>query len=398
MGSSMRWLAVAAVATCALLDKTSASDVPPQGPEPTAPARIRALRPLEGVFRRDDGPVTETLDITTAPDTLCGYYTPGTSFSFTCSAGTSCMWENDKYNLAFCGEEDFKTSCIGQADAMDSDKCDDDCRRDPNIQFCTQDLRPYCFTIYFPNGIMKYPCHTARGFSSMNFPDGAENFGTSTLDVTIYAAETTESAESTEESTEEATSTDKSSAKAKGSETDSSGPTVTVVSAPEGDDSDDSDDDNGKHKGKKTNIGAIVGGVLGGLAVIAIVGAIILLVRRRDKQKAQQQAAPQPQPQMQAQSPGQGQMPYPVMAQQHQQQMPYQQGWQQTPPHGWQQSPSPQDYHQTPSPQGFQQSPSPPTFHQSPSQTSSAPVMVEAPDSNTAAVYEMAQPDKGILK
>lgn len=135
MGSSMRWLAVAVVAACALLDNTNASDVPPQGPEPTAPARIRALRPLQGLFRREDGTVTETLDITVAPDTLCGFYTPSTTYSFTCSPGTSCMWENNKYNLAFCGIEDFKTACVGQADATDDNKCDDNCRRDPNIQF-----------------------------------------------------------------------------------------------------------------------------------------------------------------------------------------------------------------------------------------------------------------------
>lgn len=132
----MRWLAVAAVAACALLDSAIANDVPPQGPEPTTPARNRALRPLQGLFRRSDGgPVTETLDITVAPDTLCGFYTPSTTFSFTCSPGTSCMWENSKYNLAFCGMVDFKTACVGKADAMDADKCDDDCRRDPNIQF-----------------------------------------------------------------------------------------------------------------------------------------------------------------------------------------------------------------------------------------------------------------------
>ncbi|KAI8717859.1 hypothetical protein NCS52_00863000 [Fusarium sp. LHS14.1] len=375
MGSSMRWLAVAAVAACALFDNSNASDVPPQGPEPTAPARIRALRPFQGLFRREDGTVTETLDITVAPDTLCGFYTPSTTYSFTCSPGTSCMWENNKYNLAFCGIEDFKTACIGQADATDDDKCDDNCRRDPNIQFCTLDSRPFCFTIYMPNGIKKYPCHTAAGFSSMIFPDGAANYATSTMDVTIYEAATTKPSESTNESTAEEskdeTESDAETTKPKAAKTVTVGPTASSESESEKDASED--DGNEKSDSSKTNIGAIVGGVVGGIAVIAAVILAIFWIRRRDKNKAQ--------PVQQVQPPPQQQMQYPVMAQQ--QQMPYQ-GWQQTPPpQGFQQSPSPQGFHQTPSPQGFQQSPSTQT---------SVPGAVEAPDSNAVAVFEL--PDK----
>jgi hypothetical protein len=44
------------------------------------------------------------------------------------------MWENDKYNVAFCGERDFKTACMNSADALNPDKCDEDCRRNTNIQ------------------------------------------------------------------------------------------------------------------------------------------------------------------------------------------------------------------------------------------------------------------------
>jgi hypothetical protein len=131
MGSSMRWLAVAALASFSL-DKTSAFefDMPPSAPEPTSPARLRAIR---HVYARADA-TTETLSITVAPDNTCGFYTPNTSFFFTCTGGVKCMYENDKYNVAFCGERDFKTACMNSADALNPDKCDVDCRRNTNIQ------------------------------------------------------------------------------------------------------------------------------------------------------------------------------------------------------------------------------------------------------------------------
>ncbi|KAF4980478.1 hypothetical protein FZEAL_3523 [Fusarium zealandicum] len=385
MGSSTRWLAVAAVVACALLDNTKAIEPPQEGPEPTAPATIGALRPWQAMYRRDDGhTITEALQVTVAPDTLCGYYTPGTSFSFTCSSGRSCMWENDKYNLAFCGIDDIKTACYDQTDALDPDKCDDECRRNPNNQFCTQSTGAFCFTIYFPSGIRKYPCHTASGFSSMIFPDGVENFATSTMGVAIYAAATTQSTASTEESTSSEDSSTESAA-TEGSTTAGGRPTVTVQSAPQGDEDNAGDTSNspGRGGGSKSNIGAIVGGVLGGIAVIAALVLIVLFIRRRDKKTGSQA---QPQQQMQTQPHLQQQMPYPMMAQQQQQQqqhMPYQ-GWQQTPPpQGFQQTPSPHGYQQSSSPQGFQQSSSPDGLE--------ITSIVEAPGSsyNNQPVYEM---------
>lgn len=131
MASSMRCLAVAALVFCSFIDRTNAVDVPPQAPEPTSPARIRALRSL---YERADGSTTETLSITVAPDNICGFYTPNTEHSFTCTPGTKCMWENVKYNVAFCGERDFKTGCMNSVDALNIDKCDEDCRRNTNIE------------------------------------------------------------------------------------------------------------------------------------------------------------------------------------------------------------------------------------------------------------------------
>ncbi|KAF5971575.1 hypothetical protein FCOIX_9810 [Fusarium coicis] len=344
MGSSMRWLAVAALASFSL-DKTSAFefDIPPSAPEPTSPARLRAIR---HVYARADA-TTETLSITVAPDNTCGFYTPNTSFFFTCTGGVKCMYENDKYNVAFCGERDFKTACMNSADALNPDKCDVDCRRNTNIQKCTADTKTECYTIYFPNNIEKYPCHTQSGFSSMIFPDGVSDFEQSTLSVDVFPALATTEASSTEESTTEASSKSTSAAS-----------TTTVTGAPQNDDGDENKDDNG---GSSTPVGAIAGGVVGGVAILVAVGLIIFFIRRRDNNK---KAAAQPL--MSDQAHTQPQMPYGMPPQQQQQQMhPYQEWHTGSPP-----------------PQGWQNSPSPPIL-------GGAPVLVEAPDSNTAQIHEM---------
>lgn len=254
------------------------------------------------------------------------------------------MYENDKYNVAFCGERDFKTACMNSADALNPDKCDVDCRRNTNIQKCTADTKTECYTIYFPNNIEKYPCHTQSGFSSMNFPDGVSDFEQSTLGVDVFPALATTEASSTEESTTEVSSKSTTAAS-----------TTTVTGAPQNDDGEENKD----NSGSSTPVGAIAGGVVGGVAILVAVGLIIFFIRRRDNKK---KAAAQPL--MSDQAHTQPQMPY-GMAPQQQHMHPYQEWHTGSPP-----------------PQGWQQSPSPPIL-------GGAPVLVEAPDSNTAQIHEM---------
>jgi hypothetical protein len=212
----------------------------------------------------------------------------------------------------------------------------------------TADTKTECYTIYFPNNIEKYPCHTQSGFSSMIFPDGVSDFEQSTLSVDVFPALATTEASSTEESTTEASSKSTSAAS-----------TTTVTGAPQNDDGDENKDDNG---GSSTPVGAIAGGVVGGVAILVAVGLIIFFIRRRDNKK---KAAAQPL--MSDQAHTQPQMPYGMPPQQQQQQQ----------MHAY------QEWHTgSPPPQGWQNSPSPPIL-------GGAPVLVEAPDSNTAQIHEM---------
>ncbi|WZH43242.1 uncharacterized protein QYS62_004244 [Fusarium acuminatum] len=351
MASSMRWLAAAALVSCFFIDRTNAIDVPPQAPEPTSPARIRALRSL---YERADGSITETLSITVAPDNTCGFYTPSTAISFTCASGMKCMWENDKYNIAFCGERDFQTACMNSVDALNTDKCDEDCRRNTNIRKCTANTMTECFTVYFPYKIQKFPCHTASGYTHMIFPSGFDTYEKSSLQVAIFPAAATsviDGASSTEGPSSKATAQSKTAR-----------PTTTVTSVPQG----EADEDSDTGGGKKSNVGAIVGGVVGGVAVIAGVGLAIFFILRRDRKKKQA-----PQAQMVDQTHTQPQTPYGMAPQQQQQQM-------QMHPQAY------QDWPPASPPPGWQQSPSPPIL-----QHPSAPILVEAPGEKVAQIHEI---------
>ncbi|CAJ0540525.1 Ff.00g075940.m01.CDS01 [Fusarium sp. VM40] len=349
MASSMRCLAVAALVFCSFIDRTNAVDVPPQAPEPTSPARIRALRSL---YERADGSTTETLSITVAPDNICGFYTPNTEHSFTCTPGTKCMWENVKYNVAFCGERDFKTGCMNSVDALNIDKCDEDCRRNTNIEKCTANTRTECYIINFPNNIEKHACHTKSGYTSMMFPSGIDTYEKSSLQVAIFPAAATSVIV-------EASSIGEPSSKDT-AQSETARPTTTVTGVPQG----EAGEDSNTGDGKKSNVGAIAGGVVGGVALIVGAGLAIFFILRRDRKKKQA-----PQAQMVDQTHTQPQTPYGMAPQQQQQQM-YPQAYQDWPPA----SPPP----------GWQQSPSPPTL-----QHPSAPVLVEAPGEKVVQIHEI---------
>jgi hypothetical protein len=218
----------------------------------------------------------------------------------------------------------------------------------------TADTKTECYTIYFPNNIEKYPCHPVSGFSSMIFPSGIDTYEKSSLQVAIFpaaATTVTDGASSTEEPSSKATAQSKTAR-----------PTTTVTSVPQG----DVDEDSNTGGGKKSNVGAIAGGVVGGVAVLVGVGLAIFFILRQDRKK--KQAA---QPQMVDQTHTQPQAPYGMAPQQQQQQ-------QQIHPHAY------QDWPPASPPPNWQQSPPPPIL-----QHPTAPILVEAPGDKVAQIHEI---------
>jgi hypothetical protein len=130
MGFIIRRLALAALISCYCY-LTSALVALPQAPEPTSPPQIKGL---DHIYERAEGPVTETLNVVVAPNNTCGSYTPMTGRHIYCNTGYSCLYETEKYNVAFCANNGIRTSCMNSADAENTDKCDDYCRRNTNIE------------------------------------------------------------------------------------------------------------------------------------------------------------------------------------------------------------------------------------------------------------------------
>jgi hypothetical protein len=216
----------------------------------------------------------------------------------------------------------------------------------------TAGTKTECYTIYFPNNIKKYPCHQVSGYSSMMFPSDIDTYEKSSLQVAIFPAAATtviDGASGTEEPSSKATAQSKTART-----------TTTVTSVPQG----GADEDSNTGGEKKSNVGAIAGGVVGGVAVLVGVGLAIFFILRRDRKK--KQAA---QPQMVDQTHTQPQTPYGMAPQQQQQQMH---------PHAY------QDWPPASPPPNWQQSPSPPIL-----QHPTAPILVEAPGEKVAQIHEI---------
>ncbi|KAJ4006967.1 hypothetical protein NW766_010375 [Fusarium irregulare] len=304
----------------------SALVVLPQAPEPSSPPEIQDVA---HIYAREDVPMTETIVATVAENNTCGSYYPNTRGAMVCDEGKSCMYEADKYNVIYCEGYAFVTGCIGRLEALNTRSCDEACRRNTNIWKCTESSQTHCNTIYYPNDISGFYCGTTSGFTSGLLPSRLDDSTlTTSLEVVVYPAEATAKSNtgtSGSETSNEATSTEATS-----TEPTSAEPTSTSTY--------ESQNEGGGES--KTNVGAIAGGVVGGVVGLASLGLLAFFLRRRSKNKKEQTV-----PEMSAQNSPQ---PYGVDAGQ-----------------AWKQSPSPLQ-------------------HSSPQ----VPV-VEAPNSSAAQVHEM---------
>jgi len=192
----------------------------------------------------------------------------------------------------------------------------------------TQATLTQCYTIYYTNDIKGFYCGTTSGYTRGLLPSRSDDsISTSSLQVVVYPAQATTA----------------SSTRTSGSETSnevtSIEPTSTDATSTESTATSTNESQNGGGGESKTNVGAIAGGVVGGVVGLAGLGLLAFFLRRRSKSKKQQ-----PVSEMSAQNSPQ---PHGVDAGQ-----------------AWKQSPSPLQH-------------------------SSPHVPVEAPDSSTAQVHEM---------
>ncbi|KAH7128954.1 hypothetical protein EDB81DRAFT_764104 [Dactylonectria macrodidyma] len=210
---------------------------------------------------------------TFAPDATCGYLSGSGGAPITCESSAICEWLPSV--AIYCeGVTTYSahTQCLEMEDALNTDKCNDVCTSNIynllwsvmplGVLACTETSAPYCRTYVYPSDISDYRCGSTSEtrVSRVDFTyKGQDNPGFTTT-VIYNDPESTAFKSSTSISF---TSSDVAS---------STGPTSTTQSA-----------EPTHSTGSKTPVGAIVGGVVGGLAVVGfvIVGSIYLLRQKR---------------------------------------------------------------------------------------------------------------------
>ncbi|KAF7542442.1 hypothetical protein G7Z17_g11565 [Cylindrodendrum hubeiense] len=234
---------------------------------PTATAAAMALDDLMSIAGHDlryraAETTTDIFTLTVSPDETCGYLSGSAGVGITCDNGALCSWEVTSIGAILCGATGY-VQCIPMSIATDSEQCNDVCQSNSFNLICTDTASPYCRTYDFPSGVRDYRCAPTpvTAVQSADFTwDGQSDpqFITTVLDDETISTSSS-STTSTTTTTTSSSSTDPVP-----------GPTDPPVPKPK----------------SKTPIGAIVGGAVGGVAVIAlIVFGVIYMLRKNKKPK-----------------------------------------------------------------------------------------------------------------
>ncbi|KAF5591095.1 hypothetical protein FPANT_5828 [Fusarium pseudoanthophilum] len=316
----------------------------------------------DGLRIRQADSSSEPLKVTIAPDKTCGYLSGQPGAAVTCENDRLCSWAaSSGVGLVACASEIY-VACVESSKAVDPSQCNDVCQSNTFNLLCTNSDTPFCRTYAYPSGIFDYRCASTsvEDVQSVKFTYQGQknaNFVTTTLSDGIAS----ESLSATDTGR---TSADQASA------TETQTETTTTSEAPEP-----------TKKSKSTPVGAIVGGVVGGVALIGLIGlGAVCLLRRRKKPE------PVPAPAQPVMAQQQAPPPAPMNQNPYPQQQHYQPAAQPYPDHSMAASPAPSDARISmmsgpmssvgpASPMGWNQQPSPPPFH------------------TPAPAYEMAGPE-----
>ncbi|GKT57146.1 DUF1620 domain-containing protein [Colletotrichum tofieldiae] len=280
MAGSLRYVAgLAALSSLAnakvyqMPEATTSFDLPLDqfNPQPTK-------APAYADLRRRQASTTTTVLV--APDNTCGYISARAGAAYTCGASATCIFFTavDRSNpgrVACCDSEDCgaRRTCYDARQVSTSSLCDGGCLVDRFTLKCTNTARPYCNTISFASNIFDYWCNTAEN-------------STPQVASTTYAGQSARAWSPlalTGDSTTSSTTRPVSSTTTISTDEETS--TLPAPVPPINDKS-------------STPIGAIVGGVVGGVAVIALIGLGIWFLIRKKKQNPHQQPPPMSQPHM----------------------------------------------------------------------------------------------------
>ncbi|KFY82796.1 hypothetical protein V500_10327, partial [Pseudogymnoascus sp. VKM F-4518 (FW-2643)] len=233
-----------------------------------------------------------------APDATCGYFdgrpgaplhcgTADTCFMFTSAGGSGyigCCPIDGPFEQ--CG---FRTNCLDAADIKNGTLCDSGCLHDTYTLKCTESSAPYCAALTWPmNGVADYFCDNDRITTTQTLYTSYRGQTGSTWFTTTLSSDTL--------TTSRTSNSDDNGSNAPQPTSDSSDANATPT--PSTDNGSDTSNNHSTSTKKKTPIGPIVGGVIGGVAVLFGLGLLIFfLLRRKRAAAAAAPAAPPAGPQ-----------------------------------------------------------------------------------------------------
>ncbi|KAI1388299.1 uncharacterized protein F4822DRAFT_241342 [Hypoxylon trugodes] len=236
------------------------------------------------------------------PDNTCGFFDgrPGAVYSCNGKDVTCALVTTSTYGAVACCDGDecgLRVACIDYKEFMLSSACDGGCVQDTYTVKCTRASAPYCGTVTFSNGIQDFYCDTVSDSTPQQLYTTyhGETDGRSFTPVVVTLSDDTSTSKPTQTTAGDDDDDD----------TDTHPSTSGSASQTSGGNNDNSNEesDNSKNSAKKsssTNVGAIAGGVVGGVAGLALIGVgIFFLVRHNKKKKADAAAAAAANPQMQ---------------------------------------------------------------------------------------------------
>lgn len=227
-------------------------------PKPTEPPRIRGRMAGHELFARDE------------PAVLCGYVSGISSQPVTCpDFRRTCFFNTNVKAVGCCSHSsDPPESCAQYTSCIDSTaitSCTGSCSNNLLVTTCSDSASPYCQTYQWTSGYRNLGCGVSYFSQNVEFTYSGQpiTFGSSTNTPIIFITSATVTAPS---------STISASGAAAASEGSNAGTVTSNKSS--------------------SNVGAIAGGVVGGLAaLVALALGIFYLMRRKRNDRASASAA-----------------------------------------------------------------------------------------------------------